>query len=433
MSWMPKSPRGSREVLKAIHVTFYPPKLTLEIEQNGEIANHELDLQSLDSTTNLETLADQIIAEESSLKPKHRAKLIQTLESMVKMQGIEYNTYVLARIIKAHEMPLTDCCFNKMGGLFATASNDKTCRIWDTLSGKELHCLMGHKQTVNVCCFNNPIGDLLGTGSADKTSKIWKVGTGECLYTFTGHTDQIINIKFENETKTFASSSSDHTVRLYDLTTGQFHTELLGHTDIVPHIEFSNDGEIILTGSFDNTVKLWDIRSGSEISSLNGHTDDIFAAHFDFPCNKVLSASQDGTALIWDLRTNQAIAIMDGHGGGCTDACWSADGNYIATGAGDAVARIWDIDGKKLFDCRGHTGEINRVMFSPQSTRLLTASVDNSCKLWDTSTGLCVDTLKSHTNEIVCAAFNYSGKYIITASQDNTVIQWEASITDHRC
>lgn len=74
--------------------------------------------------------------------------------------------------------------------------------------------------------------------------------------------------------------------------------------------------------------------------------------------------------------------------------------------------------------------KLTRFCFSPQSTRMLTASADCTCRLWDNTTGICVETLSGHTDEIICCAFNYLGNWIITASQDNTVIQWEANRTD---
>ena len=72
-------------------------------------------------------------------------------------------------------------------------------------------------------------------------------------------------------------------------------------------------------------------------------------------------------------------------------------------------------------------------MFSPQSTKMLTASDDSTCKLWDSFTGLDIETLRGHTNQIMSCEFNYSGEWIITASHDNTVIQWKATRTDSRC
>ena len=432
MSWLQQMQSTNRERLVSIHLRFYPPCLILEVEKNNELTHREIELLSLDSTTDIDVLADHIISEESCLKPKYKGKLVSLLENMVKMQGIEYHSYKLKHI-KSHDMPLTYCCFNKMGELYITASNDRKCRIWESGTGKELNVLEGHKNTVNICLFNNPVGDLILTGSADKTSMLWRTGDGEHLYTFDGHTGQVVNIKFDHGCHTVASASADSTCRLYDIETGEFNISLVGHSSEVANVEFSNDDDIVLTSSFDSTARIWDVRTGQEVLALSGHKGEIFASHFDWPCENVLTASMDGTANIWDLRICQPKKVMNAHSGGCTDANWSPDGRHIATAGADAVAKLYDAEGNEELSFIGHTGEINKVIFSPQSSRVLTASTDSKCKLWDVNTGLCVETLDNHAEEIMCAEFNYSGKWIITASHDNTVIQWEASETDYRC
>ena len=52
-------------------------------------------------------------------------------------------------------------------------SYDRTCKVWDTFTGEELHTLEGHKNVVYAIAFNNPFGDKVATGSFDKTCKLW--------------------------------------------------------------------------------------------------------------------------------------------------------------------------------------------------------------------------------------------------------------------
>lgn len=72
----------------------------------------------------------------------------------------------------------------------------------------------------------------------------------------------------------------------------------------------------------------------------------------------------------------------------------------------------------------GHKEEISKAALNPQGDRLLTASSDNTCRLWDTSSGKCLQVLEGHEDEIFSCAFNYEGKYIITGSKDNTCRIW---------
>ena len=73
----------------------------------------------------------------------------------------------------------------------------------------------------------------------------------------------------------------------------------------------------------------------------------------------------------------------------------------------------------------GHEGEISKVAFNPQGSRILTASSDKTARIWETETGDCLQVLEGHTDEIFSCAFNYEGDTIITGSKDNTCRIWK--------
>jgi len=75
-------------------------------------------------------------------------------------------------------LPLTNCTFNKSGDKFLTGSYDRTCKVWDTISGEELQSLDEHQNVVYTMAFNVPYGDKIVTGSFDKRAKIWDTNTG---------------------------------------------------------------------------------------------------------------------------------------------------------------------------------------------------------------------------------------------------------------
>lgn len=56
-----------------------------------------------------------------------------------------HRDYSLFKVLRAHVLPLTNCAFNKQGDKFITGSYDRTCKVWDTYTGQELHSLEGHK------------------------------------------------------------------------------------------------------------------------------------------------------------------------------------------------------------------------------------------------------------------------------------------------
>lgn len=84
------------------------------------------------------------------------------------------------------------------------------------------------------------------------------------------------------------------------------------------------------------------------------------------------------------------------------------------------------MSGQLLHRLRGHSSEISKVAFNPKGTQVLTASADQTAKLWSVETGECLQTLEGHTDEIFSCAFNYEGSTIITGSKDNTCRVWRS-------
>ena len=85
--------------------------------------------------------------------------------------------FYLFKILRAHILPLTNCAFNKSGDRFITGSYDRTCKVWNTLTGEEMLTLEGHKNVVYAIAFNNPFGDKIVSSTAaqqhsDSSSKL---------------------------------------------------------------------------------------------------------------------------------------------------------------------------------------------------------------------------------------------------------------------
>ena len=126
---------------------------------------------------------------------------------------------------------MTNCAFNKSGDKFITGSYDRTCKVWDTITGQELLSLEEHKNVVYTMAFNNPYGyalqinnssyrDKIVTGSFDRTAKIWDANTGQRYHTLKGHKMEIVCLGFDPHGMLVATGSMDHTAKLWDVETG---------------------------------------------------------------------------------------------------------------------------------------------------------------------------------------------------------------------
>src|SRR3981189_2457955 len=93
-------------------------------------------------------------------------------------------------ILKGHTAALTVVAYSPDGKYLATGSLDRTARVWDAATGKELAALVGHTAPLEGVAFS-PDGKTLATGSYDNLVKLWDWSTGKELTTFAGHTNMV--------------------------------------------------------------------------------------------------------------------------------------------------------------------------------------------------------------------------------------------------
>ena len=107
-------------------------------------------------------------------------------------------------------------------------------------------------------------------------------------------------------------------------------------------------------------------------------------------------------------------------------ASFSPDGSRIVTASEDKTAKVWDAKtGAELLTLKGHTGGVYSASFSPDGSRIVTASEDQTAKVWDAASGAELLTLKGHTGGVSSASFSPDGSRIVTVSRGTAKI-WDA-------
>ncbi|XP_047350108.1 transcription initiation factor TFIID subunit 5 isoform X2 [Vespa velutina] len=164
--------------------------------------------------------------------------------------------------------------FSPHGYYFATASHDKTARLWVTDCHQPLRIFAGHYSDVDVVQFH-PNSNYIATGSSDMTVRLWDCVTGSQVRLMTGHKGPIYSLAFSAEGRFLASAGADCRVLVWDLAHGHLVAALSSHTSTIHCLSFSRDGNILVSGSLDCTIILWDFTKLAEEMSL----EDVNVSH----------------------------------------------------------------------------------------------------------------------------------------------------------
>jgi WD40 repeat protein len=322
--------------------------------------------------------------------------------------------------------------FSPDGTRLASGSGDKTVKLWDAVTGKELATLTGHTRDVTSVVFS-PDGTRLASGSADGTVMLWDAVTGKELATLTGHRETVTSVVFSPDGTRLASGSRDNTVKLWDAVTGKELATLTGHEYAVTSVTFSPDGTRLASGSFDKTVKIWDAVTGKELATLTGHTDAVFSVGFSPDGTRLASGSGDKTVKLWDAVTGKELATLTGHTDAVFSVTFSPDGTRLASGSSDHTVKLWDAHfDRGLMNLAKDTSGTSGASFSPDGT-LVSGLVDGSVKLWDAVTGKELPTLTGLGDtglgdgpSVWRVTFSPDGTRLVSVDHDNTVKLWDA-------
>lgn len=388
------------------------------------------------------------------------------------------------------------------------SSTSASLEIWDIPSKQQVSLqsnlanFLKRGQAVWAAAFT-PNGRRFVTVGGEQ-GQLWDVDTGDLQMDFSPH-GVIASAQYSPDGKWIVTSSWDNSARVWDASTAKVIVKMVGHhTRQVNTAVFrpvvdrdAKQPPMVLTASDDGTARLWTIvterqrneKTGEDQDVLvakaspnvfKGHAGPVRSAVFSPDGKFVITASDDGTARLWDIDAKQ-LAVMEHNIRvlSVTSIYDEAQPNVlrIATGASDSQGRIWHVDTSveevvaiEMLTMAGHTAGVTSVVFSVDGKRVLTASDDNTIKLWDTKIPDIADeeqdgapvagedanvpvffqdeqpaegaaeaknqppfaakeilTLAGHTREVTSVAFSPDGRNVLTASQDGSAILWLAS------
>jgi len=235
-----------------------------------------------------------------------------------------------------------------------------------------------------------------------------------------------------------------------------------GHSDMVMDVMFTPDGTRLVSVSRDKTIRLWDVETGDLIKTIRGQIGDgpegMFYAGTLSPDGKTLAVSgypygagKYGHPIhLYDLGSAEQIGLLKGHKEVIYALDFSRDGKWLASGSADNTIGIWQTPGstdaspaKKagnmsalpVATLKGHTRRVYDIAFSPDRTKLVSASYDGTLRLWELpkdlrdSGDLKYTEMKQHTAEVRCVAYASNGEYIVSGGGDRKILLWDGNGT----
>ena len=198
--------------------------------------------------------------------------------------------------------------------------------------------------------------------------------------------------------------------RARDVRKGQLRQALELEEAVTFPPEFSPDGSLVVTASQDGGGRVWDVETGQLRHTLE-HSHPVCSASFSPTGSQLVTGSGNGSADVWDAGTGCLLYSLEGHTDSVCCVAFSPEGSQVLTASWDGIVRLWLLpkQSSSAEDARigqvrhilHHAGPVYWARFSPDGSRIITASGDNLIKVWDAHTGAELHTLAGQAVGII--------------------------------
>ncbi|NJS10400.1 MAG: hypothetical protein HC789_08460 [Microcoleus sp. CSU_2_2] len=333
----------------------------------------------------------------------------------------------LISTLTGHTARVTSVSFHPQGKILASGSEDGTVKLWDVTHSTLIKTIKAHRSWVRTVSFS-PDGQILASCSSDGSIKLWKTAEATLLKTLKGHTHIVTHISLSPDNQTLASASFDTTVRLWNIGDGTLVNTLKDHKTHTRSVSFSPDGKTLASTDGEGIVKLWNVADGNLLQNLPTHRRAVWSAIFSPDGKTLATISSDSTVKLWnleDINDNRIEPqLLKGHRGSIGSIGFSPDGKTLVSGSMDSAIKLWNLEVREPQTIKGNSANVETVSFSPDGNMLASGSDDFKIKLWNSKNGTLLQTLNGHLDRVKNVSFSRDGNMLASGSDDKTVKLW---------
>ncbi|XP_063119435.1 kinesin-like protein KIF21A isoform X26 [Rattus norvegicus] len=359
----------------------------------------------MNTETSVPSARDKELLPPSGLPPKIGSMGI--INPFPACRGIRASFLQCVHVAEGHTKAVL--CVDSTDDLLFTGSKDRTCKVWNLVTGQEIMSLGVHPNnvvSVKYCNYTSlvftvstsyiKVWDIRESAKCIRTlTSSGQVTLGEACSASTSRTVAIpsgesqINQIALNPTGTFLYAASGNAVRMWDLKRFQSTGKLTGHLGPVMCLtvdQISNGQDLIITGSKDHYIKMFDVTEGA-LGTVSP-THNFEPPHYDgiealaIQGDNLFSGSRDNGIKKWDLAQKGLLQQVPNAHKDWVCALGLVPGHPILlSGCRGGILKLWNVDTfVPVGEMRGHDSPINAI--SVNSTHVFTAADDRTVRIW---------------------------------------------------
>uniref|UniRef100_A0A914KRK3 RING-type domain-containing protein n=1 Tax=Meloidogyne incognita TaxID=6306 RepID=A0A914KRK3_MELIC len=310
----------------------------------------------------------------------------------------------------------------------------------------------GSKTSLNVNK-NTDISSSLGSVShaeldefSETVKRLYQYGDMKLLATLNYNLESnsslsiVSSIEFDKDGEFFVIAGVAKKIKLYNYEAivnfeGELHYPL---EQLICNSKISNiswnpyNKNMLASSDYEGTVQLWDTAAAVCTRTFKEHEKRCWTVQFNnIDPHLMASGSDDGKVKLWALHASQSVCTIDARVNVCCVYFSPKYRNQLVFGSSDHCVHLYDIrqPGKPLNVFRGHKKAVSYVKYANED-EVISASTDSNLRLWDVSTGKCLQTMRGHQNEKNFVGMATDGNHVVCGSENNRLYLYYKKVFD---